>query len=179
MLYFRHILERLKHQPAKSEADRQQKSLQLRRIQQFWSKAKKRLGTVRCDADKLKEKQSQKVLRWELFNRYRVLVLQDEKSSGNGWCDHSTVTWMNLMPLNCILKNARLARLLDASLWLFFLFFTPMPDCKLHLYDPRGPSWSRGTALEVWAYCVLPLPGWQLKPSFYFLKKKKIARMAN
>ena len=63
VLYFRHILERLKYQPAKSEADRQQKSLQLRRIQQFRSKAKKHLGTVRCDADKLKEKQSQKVLR--------------------------------------------------------------------------------------------------------------------
>lgn len=40
-----------------------------------------------------------------LLNRYRISVLQDEGSSGDGGGDGRTITRMYVISLNCTLKN--------------------------------------------------------------------------
>lgn len=40
-----------------------------------------------------------------LFNRYKVSVLQDEKSSIDRCGNSNTAMWMYLMSLNCTIKN--------------------------------------------------------------------------
>ena len=40
-----------------------------------------------------------------LFHGYRVLILQNEKSPGDGWGDGCPATWMHLIPPHCTLKS--------------------------------------------------------------------------
>ena len=42
-----------------------------------------------------------------LFNRYRVSVLQDKKSYGDGWGDSYIAMWMYFIPLDCTFKCSK------------------------------------------------------------------------
>ena len=42
--------------------------------------------------------------------------------------------------------------------------------CLLALYKSLDSTWSWGTVVEAWVYCVLLSTDWELKPPLYFLQ---------